>query len=457
MSRATEQRTTVEDFALKGLQLAKMTGVSAAAHAVSDSFLLQHAGVGCKYKAAAQQAQHDWGSHPNKREAWTQVGETSLIKGAAERIGPFARTWYDRRRPGVMIVVTAYFIELTGDDTADYVRQTEQTLPCPVITVPTAGPNGGFYDGYAGVMWELMQRMAWKDAPTRTRTAAVLGHFFHRYEMDQIADVEQLRALIKVAGLEVGPVLFAGESWAQAEQAPACDVAIELPYAYPVRRKIKRTLRKRTHVVADLPIGLAGTSRFLRQLVRETGGDPAPVEAYITAEVERTREFIAYVTNHRLRELNAWIFADTPLAAGLVTLLGEIGIPVAYVGLRDDSLGGKTVFYEMLDRNGVDPSGFEIDERPSLYRIQQAVVSRVVGQRGAIVIGSSHELSVFTRDIRLISAGTDAHVALLETGMPSNNYHAAFSAPTFGYQGVLAWTQRILDASLRSEVGGYGG
>ena len=63
------KRKTLEDFALKGMHYAKMTGVMAASHAISDSFLLMHSGVGCKYKTAAQAAQHDLGEHPNEREA----------------------------------------------------------------------------------------------------------------------------------------------------------------------------------------------------------------------------------------------------------------------------------------------------------------------------------------------------------------------------------------------------
>ena len=44
----SEPKRTLEDFALKGNHLAKMTGVSLAVHAIPDAFLLMHTGVGCK-------------------------------------------------------------------------------------------------------------------------------------------------------------------------------------------------------------------------------------------------------------------------------------------------------------------------------------------------------------------------------------------------------------------------
>lgn len=455
MSKAVVKEA-LEDFSLRSLHLAKMTGVSCATHAIQDAFLLQHTGVGCKYKAATQFAQHDWVSHPNRREAWTQVDEISLVKGSAERIGPFARSWWDRRRSGVMIVVTAYFIELTGDDTSDYVRKTEATMPCPMVWIPTVGPNGGFFDGYASVMLALMQKWDWKAEPAHPERVGVVGHFFHRYEMDQVADVQQLQGLIKALGLDLGPVLFGGQPYATGASAVDCGVLVQLPYARPAARGLRRLLKKRRVVELDLPMGIAGTQRFLRTLGAFTGVAEARTEALIQRHTDAVRDHLGHLSNHRFKELNAWIFADTPMAAGLVTILTELGVPVRYVGLRDDVLGGKSGFFEAVTANGVDPAGIEIAERPSLRRIQQDVLPRIRQTPGCVVIGSSVELAVFKRDAGIDRYTTDDTI-LLEAGVPSNNHHVAHASPSLGFQGVLVWAQRILDAALRSSLGRHQG
>ena len=49
----------LEHYSLKTLHLGRMTGVSLGVHAIPDAFLLMHTGVGCKYKAASQIANHD--------------------------------------------------------------------------------------------------------------------------------------------------------------------------------------------------------------------------------------------------------------------------------------------------------------------------------------------------------------------------------------------------------------
>ena len=439
-----------ERFALKSLDLAKMTGISLAVHATSDAFLLQHTGVGCKYKAAAQTAQHDWGEHPNRREGWTQVGEVSLIKGAAERIGPFARTWYERRRPGFMIVVTAFFIELTGDASSDYVADLAKTLPCPVALISTVAPNQGFFGGYGAVILAMAKTLDWKAAAAHPKRVTVVGQFFHRYEGDQLADVVQLQGLIAAAGLEVGPIFLSGAPWKELSTAAESGIVLELPYMKPVTRKLKRIVKKRTHVQTDMPIGLSGTARFLRELAAGAGLPMGPVEARIERELAAVQERLVMMKHHQLRHTVAFVFADTPLAAGLCTILVELGVPIELVGLRDTSLGGERAFRETLERNGVQTDA-RVLEQPSLAYIRDKVVSRTIGLRGAIVIGSSHELGVFTH--RPHANELHFRGVLLETGMPSNQFHTVADAPTLGFQGVLTWAQRILGGMLAPRFG----
>ena len=444
----TDHPTTLEGYALKGMHLAKMTGVSVAVHAIPDAFLLMHTGVGCKYKTAAQVANHDWGTHPNKREAWTQVAEMQLIKGCSTRIGPFARSWYERRRPNFMAVVSAYFIELTGEDFSDAVVEAEATLPCAMALVGTSAPNKGFYDGYASLMLEVVKRLDWKAPPVRAKEAAVLGFFFHRYESDQKGDLGQLRTLCKAAGLTLGPVLFSGRPHAELEKAPEAAFVLQLPYARPKEKKFKRLLKRRQVVHLDLPMGVAGTSRFLRTLAEASGADMRRVETYIAGQEKAILGQLLKISE-RFRNVEVAVFADTPLAAGLVSLLHEMGIRVPMVGLRDTAgcLGGIRAFQETLGRDGVPFDGMEILEEPSLRLIRERLHQRLGEGRLSGVIGSSHELNVLTHAPRTMALSLNTF--LLETGFPSDSHHVTYGIPSLGYMGAVAWAQRVLDG-LRS-------
>ena len=436
---------TLEDFALKGLQLAKMTGVTLAVHAVSDAFLLMHTGVGCKYKAGVQVSGHDWVRHPNQHEAWTQVGEMSLIKGAGERIGPFARSYWDRRRPGIMVLVSAYFLELIGDDIASFADDAEETIPCPLVRVGTEAPNKGFFGGYANTQYGMLAKLPFKTNPaTAPKQATVVGAFFSRYEQDCLADTAQLKRLIKATGLAPGPVFFSGRPWSELKEGWRSKHVIELPYMRPVRTKLKRLMKNRNVVRTDLPMGLAGTRRWLVEVAKSAGGNVPLAEAFAKREAARARAAMDIVSGP-MSDLRIVVFADTPYAAGLVTILSEMGLNIAFVGLRDTSLGGADEFHAILARNGVALENTEVVETPSLHWLSTEGRARVKRIEWHLIIGSSIELDVFRYEER--------SPVLLEAGFPCNNHHAVSLMPSYGYAGISAWAQRLLTAAVSSRPG----
>jgi len=449
MSVQSPRRRTLEDFALKGLHLGKMTGVSLAIHAIPDAFLLMHTGVGCKYKTAAQVAPHDWGTHPNKREAWTQVAELQLIRGSSERIGPFARSWYERRRPEFMVVVSAYFIELTGEDFTDEVVEVESQMPCPMALIPTVAPNDGFFDGYASVILEVVKKMDFSRPPSNLKKACVVGTFFNRYEGDQRGDLAQLRRLVKTAGLELGVSLFSGQPYPDLQRGSDAAWMLMLPYARPKRRALKELMKRRHVVELDLPVGVQGTGNFVRRLAQAHGADMRLVQRVVDRQMGPALAELRKVSAH-LRGVKLAVFAETPLAAGLVALFDEMGVEVPVVGLRDANgcLGGRLEFLEILARNGFEGADkVEVLEEPSLRWIRETMVDMLTSRRITGVVGSTHEVTAITNSPRASALPSSAF--FIETGFPSDHHHVTLGAPTFGFTGAVGWAQRVLDAVRR--------
>ena len=96
----------------------------------------------------------------------------------------------------------------------------------------------------------------------------MLGFFFHRYEADQTADLAQIRQLFKVTGQSCGPIWFSGQPWAELATAAESARVVVLPYLRSVQRKLARRLRKRQLINLDLPMGIGGTCRFVRELAQ---------------------------------------------------------------------------------------------------------------------------------------------------------------------------------------------
>lgn len=435
---------TAEDYALKSMHLAKMTGVSVGAHAIPDCFLMMHTGVGCKYKTAAQVSPHDWGSHPNKREAWTQVAELQLVQGCSERIGPFVRAWYERRRPAFMPVVSAYFIELTGEDFSHAVVEAEKTVPCDMALIHTVAPNRGFFDGYAALALEALKRGDWKSPPADPQKVAFLGHFFHRYEPDQEADVLMIRSLAAAAGVDAGPIALSGASYAEVTSAAQCGRIVELPYLRPHLKRFRKLYKDRPQLELDLPMGMAGTERFVRTLAR-TFGDARRAEVWLQRQRAAIEPQLNKFRDHVKGGAIA-VVAETPLAAGIVTVLHELGMRAAFVGLRDpgDSLGGLAAFQKTLHKLGV-PVPDDVVANPSLREIRRRWIEALRQERFEGFVGSSHELSL----ISSMPSGLArrAQSMSMEVGFPSDYVHPTLRQGMYGPAGLLGWAARFLQLS----------
>lgn len=450
----------LEHYALKGSDYGRLTGVSLACHAMPDCFLLMHVGVGCKNKATAHLLSHDWQEHGNLREAWTEVGDRDLILGASARVGPYLRTWQERMQPELMVVVTVTFLSLAGEDLADEVDKAAKELPCRVMTVPAPGYDGDLWLGYATVLHAIAKDLDWKGGGDRRGEATVLGYFFDRYEGDHAGNLRQLEGLLKAVGVKLAATLFSGRGYRELEEAHRSEFVIELPYTGPLRKKFKRTLKRRSTIQVDLPMGLRGTSRWLREVGSAVGAAPARTEAWIEAREKRVQGQLANLSTH-WQGLRLAVFAEVPLAAGVCSLLLDLGIQPVFVGLRGTSLGGELALRTALDRDGhALPDDALVLEAPSLDRLRTEMGDGIAEGRIDGAIGSATELHTLTtlKPRELLRDHLAGRVApqgplLVEMGFPAKNHHVIHPMPFLGYGGVVVMAQRLLSAPRLWDAG----
>ena len=452
MARKPARQETLEDFALKGMDHGRLTGISVGMHAIPDAFLLMHTGVGCKHKATSQLSTHDWAKHAVTREAWTEVGDSELIQGSSERIGPYARSWLKRLNPGFMGIVSVTFIDLSGEDVGDAVAGIDAEADCPVRYLKAPGFSGDMWVGYATLQHEICKLIDFESEPTHPEEVALLGYFFDRYEPDHTANFEQIRGLLGLAGLSLGAVLFSGVDVASLKEAGRSGIVVELPYARPAKR-LKRLLKRRTVVRTELPMGIRGTSAWLRQVARETGRYSAALETSITDREQRVWSQLRKVAD-RWRALRVAVFAEVPLAVGLVAMLAEMGLEPVLVGLRGEGLGSKRVFREGLEALGVVlASECEVLENPSLAATKAQVEARLSEDALDGIFAASTELNTISTirpdvHMRRYAGGPMQPQGpfIVEIGFPAQDWHVTQPTPFMGWGGVLVMAQRILNA-----------
>jgi len=433
-----------------------LTGVSVACHAIADSHLVMHVGVGCKNKATHLLG-HDWERHCLLRHGWTEISDAELVKGAASRIGPYVRSWRDRMGAGFVCVVSSTALDLTGDDIVAQVVLAAATSPAPVELVRTR--NGADeYEGYAEVILKVAGAVDWSGPPD-PRTVSILGYWFDRYEGDHSGILVQLDGMLKGIGLRLGPVLFSGRAYRDYLAAGRAQTVVALPYASPVLADLEPLCRRRGRSLtsADLPIGLRASTRWLEAVGSAAGVEPSMVSRYTSAREEKAMSSLRKMRG-RWSALRVAVFAEAPLAAGLCGLLDELGLRPVLVGLRGSSMGGEGSLREVLDRNGtVLPEDCVVVEDTSLLSVR-AACEDLLSRKGVDgFIGSATELNAVTAALGASGPGPasgDRGPFMLEMGFPCSEYHALQQMPFMGYGGAVSFAQRLVTPPRLMDGGG---
>lgn len=425
-------KNTDVPFRLRTLDHTDLFGIYLAMHAIPDSLLLLHTTVGCKFKTQRHLVEHDWLRESHNRRIWTGVDDIQVIRGSADSLLEFARTWYKRRRPGLLAITTNATVELTGMDVDAVAKTLSSELPCKVLAFRTPGYEGNLWRGYRRAMEAFLGLVDWSNEPL-PNSVAIVGYVFDRYERDHAANLAELRRLLSLLGLSVVSVLFSGEPTATLLRVGAAKTLIVLPNAHPLSLPSDREV-----IATDLPIGLAGTANFLRAVGRAAGVDDQKVEALIERELSRAVKPVAAAVRH-LRRQRVAIYLDTFTAAAVAAYLTELELEVPLVCLTDGDEADTTTFFEITRRIGTEfvepplvvakPSR---DQGLELYR-EAAAIEPI-----PVVIGSNFE-----------QQGLE-EAAVIELGFPSASKHFVYPMPYMGFSGAVALAQRLLDAAGRS-------
>ena len=120
----------ISEFELRDHDGADLFGLFLGVHALPGAILLLHTTVGCKFKTQMHLAEHDWARRDShNRRLWTGVDDVRIIRGSGPRLLEFALTWYERRKPELLLVTTNAAVELSSPDVEAAV---EKYLPAVV-------------------------------------------------------------------------------------------------------------------------------------------------------------------------------------------------------------------------------------------------------------------------------------------------------------------------------------
>jgi nitrogenase molybdenum-iron protein alpha/beta subunit len=427
-----------------------LTGVYLAVNAISDAYLVVD-GPNCAFFRIPQiQPNHDWLSDLARSSGVHRVVDTDATPSRVAQGNPaillerLAQT--DRLEDCAAILITPMsHVAITGRQYAPLIESLDPPVHHPVIQVASGSLSGDWLDGYANTLAALARDLPLDDAqgsaptpvpPAGAGRVALVGHLLHRLEADATADLDELQRMITGLDLEVVSAWPAGGAIAGLAAASRADTVVSLPYA----REAGRVLAARigaTLVELDLPLGLDGTSRFLRRLGEATDRS-AQAETFLEAELRRVVPRLEWVLAHELLGRRVLTAGDPHLVAGLRPALTELGCTVERELIFARSEHGATPPIPSTPQTMHGPALPLHHVAPNIQHLTQANDGRQLAR--GIDLGVVCSLAVDLLQDRA------RRIPFVEVGYPSYYSHALYPQPVLGFDGTLCLVSRLVSA-----------
>ena len=420
------------------LGLSYSLGIYLAVNALPDCALVVD-GKDCVVQKAIQiRGNHDWsstllssdGAH---RILTTHAMHEEVWKGRDDDVERVLRYTVHREDVTTVMLCAMRMASVTDppyDLIVDKVVQDTGTDK-PMVLLPTRSMREDWLSGYADTLSQLAKELELVDSQVDTERprVAIVGYLMDRNEQDHHANIRELRRLVEALGAEVVSVWLCGEPVCHLREAGRAQLVVSLPYA----RKAAKTIARRTGaklVETGLPMGLEGTSQWLRQIAGALER-PDDAERVIEAELREVAPRLEGVVPMLLVNQSMAFAGDPYLMRAFIAFAHELGVRVPFRMIfapEDES------YRDLLEDTLDDPVAI-VDPREGQSK---DAFDKIVAEREVILlVGNTYAI-----------ADLKPKIAAYELGFPSFHRHALTEQPHLGYQGCLSLIARMTECSL---------
>jgi len=414
-----------------------MDGVFLSAAAIPDAALLYVGSTCIKEHFNHSLLLADWGQDlvsegRDGRLLLTFSDKTVAPMGVGHQIDAVVRRMLQSRRPSLLMLAELSRVTLAGEDLGVLAESVAAGTGLTTIALTSRLLVRDWQTAFRRVLEGLVETLppeAFEGGPL-PGTAAVIGHLFERNEADGLADIEELRSLVRMAGLEPLSIWLSREPLPALQRAARASVLAALPQGREAARRIAQ--RSGAAVVdLDLPVGLRGAEDFVSRLA-EAGGDPARARESFLEGLRPLLPRLDRAVSRRLAGRRVALAALPDWLPGIERMFREdfgLDVAVAVRRCRLPDPGNETA--------GVSQDLLR-DHDPSVAS-WNALVQRAMEQgRLDLVVGSSWERNALEEALR--------QAPFLEFGYPCLAWHDLVGLPALGLRGVVAWAHRLCSA-----------
>jgi nitrogenase molybdenum-iron protein alpha/beta subunit len=238
-----------------------------------------------------------------------------------------------------------------------------------------------------------------------------------RNEGDHLGNLAELRRMLKALSLETVCVWLGGDGIAALRRVEEAELIISLPYGRAAARRLARQTGARL-VEAELPFGLLKSERFMRD-VGKAAGKGREAESFIAGELSRVIPRLQWIIPQKFLGRRAAFMGDPYLLGGFLDIAEDLGMSVSEGIAR-----GRAA-------HAVPATAARILYEP---RSSSPEVRQLLGQPLDIFVSCWCEAEFMRLGF-----------PVMEFGFPSYRHHALDDRPFLGFNGVLAFVERMAD------------
>ena len=287
----------MNDFPLPDIMPDGFSGAITAVEGIRDAAVLLNGPTGCKFYHGALSD----GRFPRRnsmdplrysdefyfgqpRVPATYLDDQDYIFGATEKLDKILPKTAEKGHR-LIAVVNSPGAALIGDDLERFIAAAG--LPAPCVAVESAGFSDGFAHGFQEAVIRTLKRISPPSLPIRSKRVNLIGISIFQRHWE--GDVQELKRLLGLCGIQVNAVLCAGCSVADLEALGSAEanLVVHHEFADELIPFLESAFGRPSLIPATgSPIGFQETERWIEGVCESLRADPAPA----LADVRRARK-----------------------------------------------------------------------------------------------------------------------------------------------------------------------
>ena len=440
-------------YSTKSISPDSITGMIFAMEGIRNAIVLLNGPMGCKFYHSTTSAHLT--KHPPLRAAdgrpaekgqveydilnsyffrqsrvpCTYLDGADFVYGTAEKVEAALRYFGEKFRFDLLVIVDSPGASLIGDELKELAARVLPHKPVAVLESP--GYSEFFSDGYDRAVSTLLRQLS-VFAPRKPRgqkpRVNLLGvSIWHRYWE---GDLEEMRRLLGLCGIEVNCCLCAGCTMAEVRALPDADLNLLL---YPeMGRDTAAFLEERfgtpCYVFDGPPVGFRATEEAFREICARLGTDAAP----LLTESERSRAEAWFQLND-LDQMNYLSSGSTFAVEGMDS------VALAYTSFLTEYLG---LTPECVSLTGSPDGGTREKLRALLRscRAEDAELRDILDSRAELVFADANTIAA-------LHTRQDAFSGI-EISLPGMGYVDFVKKTHLGLRGALFLTEQAVNGLM---------